>query len=202
MKHLAIRPLQRADIPRLVEYWISASAADLERMAVDPAKIPSAHALTASLETLCATPPSEVASYYLVWLVDGAAIGHCSLKNIARGERGEIHLHMWETGERGQGSGATLFCRSALDFYQRFQLREIVCEPSVDNPMPNRMLQRVGFPLRGTRIGASSELSKVCKLATYSVDRAVAARYLERMAAAPLPRDGERSPATPANESG
>jgi hypothetical protein len=81
---------------------------------------------------------------------------------------------MWSAGFRGQGLGDPLFALSALDFYERFALRELVCEPSAGNAMPNRMLSKAGYPLLGTRMGASSELSRVCLLNIYDVQREIA----------------------------
>jgi hypothetical protein len=67
---------------------------------------------------------------------------------------------------------------SAIYFYERFAPKRIFCEPKSDNPGPNRMLQRVGFPLQGKRIGASSELSTVAELNRYVIEREIAEAYL------------------------
>jgi RimJ/RimL family protein N-acetyltransferase len=67
---------------------------------------------------------------------------------------------------------------SALDFYERFSLKRIICEPKADNPMANRLLQKIGFPLVLTRVAASSELSVVCELNRYEIPREIAERYL------------------------
>lgn len=89
-----------------------------------------------------------------------------------------MHLHMWERALRGKGYGARLFCMSALDFYERFALRRIVCEPRAANPMPYAMLRKVGFPLEKTYVAASSELTTVDELSRWFVDPVVARRYL------------------------
>ena len=172
-RRLRVRPLESGDIPAIVEYWTTATASDLERMGVDVAKLPSAAGLTSNLERLCGGG-QDVTTAYSVWRVDDQSIGYASLKNIRRGDRAEIHLHMWSAGFRGQGLGDPLFALSALDFYERFALQQIVCEPSAGNAMPNRMLQRAGYPLLGTRMGASSELSRVCLLNIYDVRREIA----------------------------
>lgn len=175
---LGVRPMRTEDVPAVVRYWTEASRSDLERMGVDAAKLPTADELARSLSTLCLTSAREARTFYLVWEVDGAAIGYASLKNIRYGDSGEIHLHIWDASARGQGHGARLFALSALDFYERFALKRIVCEPKADNPMPNRMLHKSGFALLGMRVGASSELSKICQLNVYSIDRETAARIV------------------------
>jgi len=85
---------------------------------------------------------------------------------------------MWRADLRGRGYGPHLFCLSALDFYQRFNLERIICEPKADNPMANRMLQSIGFPLVFTHVAAGSELSVVCELNRYEILRDIAERYL------------------------
>src|SRR5262249_28513680 len=100
-----------------------------------------------------------------------------SLKDIVPGESGSMHLHMWSADLRGRGYGPRLFCLSALDFYQRFNLKRIICEPKADNLMANRMLQKLGFPLLVTHIAASSELSVVCELNPYVILREIANRH-------------------------
>jgi hypothetical protein len=85
---------------------------------------------------------------------------------------------MWRADLRGKGHDAYLFCLAAVDFYERFKLKRIVCEPKADNPPPNRLLQRIGFPLISTRIGRSSELSVICKLNTYEIMCHIAEDFL------------------------
>jgi len=89
-----------------------------------------------------------------------------------------MHLHMWRADLRGKGHGAHLFCLAAVDLYKRFKLKRIICEPKADNPPPNRLLQRIGFPLVSTRIGRGSELGTICKLNCYHIVREIAADYL------------------------
>ena len=79
-----------------------------------------------------------------------------------------------------RGHGGTLFCLSAVDFYERFQVQEIICEPSADNPLPNRMLRKVGFAVTGSRFGRSSELGADQQLNTYAITRQAAENYLSR----------------------
>src|SRR5262245_14828918 len=144
---LGVRPMRTEDVPAFVRYWTEASRSDLERMGVDVARLPAADELARSLSALCQVPEREARAFYLVWEVDGVPIGHASLKNIRYGDSGEIHLHIWDAAARGRGHGARLFALSALDFYERFSLTRIVCEPKADNPMPNRMLRKAGFAL-------------------------------------------------------
>jgi RimJ/RimL family protein N-acetyltransferase len=169
-----------ADIDAVANYWYRAPAADIERMGVNMGAFPPEAKYRARMAEVLAMPESEVKAFALIWEVDGRSIGFCTIKDLVLGDKGSMHLHMWEATARGKGLGGRLFCLSALDFYERFQLKSIICEPKASNPMPNRMLQKVGFPLALTREGASSELSAVTTLNRYAIDRDIAAAYLTR----------------------
>jgi RimJ/RimL family protein N-acetyltransferase len=175
---LTVHPLGREDFDGFIAYFTRASQADAERMGLAIDRVPSPTQLRSDLETMIATPVDQLRSFVLAWCIDGKTIGHSSLKDIVPGESGSIHLHMWRADLRGKGYGPRLFCLSALDFYERFNLKRIICEPKADNPMANRLLQRIGFPLVLTHVAAGSELSVVCELNRYDVLRDVAERYL------------------------
>ena len=175
---LSVRPLARQDLDGYIAYFTRASKADAERMGLAIDRVPSAAQLRSDLEVMIATPVDRLRSFVLAWCLDGKTIGHSSLKDIVHGDFGSIHLHMWRADLRGRGYGPLLFCWSALDFYQRFNLKRMICEPKADNPMANHMLKKIGFPLVLTHVAASSELSVVCELNRYEIPRNVAERYL------------------------
>ena len=174
----SVRPLAAQDFDGFINYWLGLSPAEIERLGVAVNCLPTADRMRSDLEAMLAAPDEAVRSFVLAWCLDGEAIGHASLKDIVPGESGSMHLHMWRADLRGKGHGADLFCLAAVDFYNRFNLKRIVCEPKADNPSPNRLLQRIGFPLVSTRIGRSSELSRICKLNCYDIVREIAEQYL------------------------
>lgn len=178
MQRLTVRPLANEDFDGFIAYFTGASKADAERMGLAIDRVPPAPQLRSELEMMIATPVDRLRSFVLAWCVDGQTIGHSSLKNIVLGESGSMHLHMWRADLRGRGYGPRLFCLSALDFYERFNLKRIMCEPKADNPMANRMLQKLGFPLVLTHVAAGSELAFVCELNRYDILRELAESYL------------------------
>ena len=175
---LTVRPFAAGDIAGYIAYLTQMPETDSERIGLAVDRLPPAEQMQADLAASLAEPIDQVQSFMLTWCVDGAVIGHSSLKDIVMGESGRMHLHMWRSDLRGKGYGPPLFCLAALDFYQRFDLQNIICEPKADNPMPNRMLRKIGFPLLKTYVGASSEISAVCELNRYDIRREVAERYL------------------------
>ncbi len=179
---LSVRRLQPEDIPPIVHYWLSASDAHLEKMGSDKTKLPNAAQFQADLQHIYETPDEQAKTFYSIWLVNGQAIGFSSLKNISFGKTGEMHLHIWNGDFQGKGYGGRLFCLSVVDFYQRFKLKQLKCEPRASNPLPNRMLQKIGFPLMTSFVGASSEISLVVELNRYDLPLNIAEKYLENAA--------------------
>jgi RimJ/RimL family protein N-acetyltransferase len=182
MQKLSIRALEEVDITYVVSYWHSLSEDDIKRMGIDPTRIPSADIFREKLRAQLTMPSDQHQTFYMIWLIDNQPVGYACLKDIKIGESGSLHLHMWSKEYRGKGYGGQLFCLSALDFYNRFSLKRIICEPRASNPMPNRMLQGVGFPLIKTHVAASSELSDVCELNCYLIDQKIAEEFLKRCA--------------------
>jgi RimJ/RimL family protein N-acetyltransferase len=175
---LTVRPFAAEDIAGYVTYATQMPKTDSERIGLAVDRLPSPEKMHADLAASLAGPIDRARSFMLAWCIDGATIGHSSLKDIVAGESGRMHLHMWRSDLRGKGYGPPLFCLAALDLYKRFNLQTIICEPRAANPMPNRMLRKIGFPLLETYIGASSELSVLCELNRYDIRRDVAERYL------------------------
>lgn len=175
---LTVRPFASGDIAGYITYVSQMPKADSERIGLAVDRLPPAERMAADLAASLAEPIDHVRSFMLAWCVDGTVIGHSSLKDIVTGESGRMHLHMWRSDLRGKGYGPSLFCLAALDFFERLEVRSIICEPKADNPMPNRMLRKIGFPLLKTFVGASSEISVVCELNRYDIRRDIAERYL------------------------
>jgi RimJ/RimL family protein N-acetyltransferase len=175
---LSVRPLTADDFDGFINYWLGLSQAEIERLGIAIDRLPSAAQMRSDLEAMLAAPDAGVGSFVLTWCINGEAIGHSSLKDIVPADSGSIHLHMWHANLRGKGHGPYLFCLAAVDFYKRFKLMRIICEPKADNQPPNRLLQRIGFPIILTRIGRSSELSTICKLNRYDIVREIAEDYL------------------------
>src|SRR4029453_13459967 len=178
LMRLSVRPLAAKDFDGFINYWLGLSQAEIERLGVAIDRLPSAARMRSELEAMVAAPDDSVRTFVLTWCINGEVIGHSSLKEIVPGNSGSIHLHMWRADLRGKGHGPYFFCLAPVDFYKRFKLKRIICEPKADNPAPNRLLQRIGFPLISTHIGRSSELSTICKLNRYDIEREIAEDYL------------------------
>src|SRR6266699_198116 len=148
---LSVRPLAAEDFDGFINYWLGLSKAEIERLGIAIDRLPSAARMRCDLEAMLVAPDDGVRSFVLAWCINGEAIGHSSLKDIVPGDFGSIHLHMWRSDLRGKGHGPYLFCLAAVEFYKRFKLK---------------------------RIGRSSELSTICRLNRYDIEREIAEDYL------------------------
>src|SRR5439155_20056254 len=68
-----------------------------------------------------------------------------SINKIVPGTEAFIHLHLWNPQLRRGGLGTEFVRKSATFYFERFDLKKIVCEPSAANPSPNRVLEKLGF---------------------------------------------------------
>jgi RimJ/RimL family protein N-acetyltransferase len=167
------------DIPYIVSYWFENSDTNLIQMGADKTKFHSSEEFSNSLRKICNSPLENVKHFYMIWLIDNKPIGYNALKDIVKNGIAHMHLHMWNTEYRGKGYGAKLFCMAALEFYQIFNLKMILCEPRSSNPMPNKMLTKIGFEKWKTYLSTASELSLTCELNSYIIDSNVARNFLE-----------------------
>jgi hypothetical protein len=178
---LTVRPMTFEDFGGIINYFCGNPPDYYDRLGIDPEKVPSADDYRKTLEAFIDLPANGASAFYSIWVLNGEAVGHSSLKDILYGKSGSQHLHLWKPLERGKGYGGIFFCLSTIDFYERFQLKQIICEPKSSNPLPNRMLQKIGFPLIRTHVAASSEISQVCELNTYRIEKQIAEDYLRRV---------------------
>ena len=180
MTSLSIRPLREEDIPNIVRYWLEHNDETLIQMGADKTKLTSEKEFFSALQTICNTPLEQAKAYYMIWLIDNKAVGYNALKDILKDEIAHMHLHMWDAAYRGKGYGAKLFCMAACEFYNLFGLKTILCEPRTSNPIPNRMLTKIGFKKWKTYLSTSSELSLTCELNSYVIDHKIANNFLNQ----------------------
>jgi RimJ/RimL family protein N-acetyltransferase len=144
---LRLRDFAVEDIPHVAHYWASQTPADFDRLSVDPTTIA---AMIAGIAAPLQTPSNARVTERLMWELNGQTVGRSSLVNIRFGKYGEIHLHMMEPAFRRSGYGYRFFAMSLDEFFRRFALAMIVCEPSATNPGPNRLLQKLGLSIART----------------------------------------------------
>jgi RimJ/RimL family protein N-acetyltransferase len=146
IEKLSIREICSFDIPYVLGYWRETSEDDLNRMG--ELERPDENENQKFLLLFCEKGYSkeDAGEDILIWEVDEEPIAYCTLKQFKIPDYGQMHLHMWAKDKRGKGYGAVLFCLSALHFQKKYNIQNLYCAPKWDNPFPNRMLAKIGFP--------------------------------------------------------
>lgn len=147
---LRVRDLSLDDIPLVNGYWANQTPADIDRMSLDPSKIPTPYVRVAAHGKLLDLPYKERQSELLIWELNERAVGMSTLRNIQYAESSEFHLHMIEPTLRRSGYGHRFVALSLELYFRRFHLQRIVCEPSSSNLGANRLLQKLGFTITNT----------------------------------------------------
>jgi len=144
---LSVREMEAGDIESIIRYWLSADASYLAGMGVDIDKMPSREQWTEMLARQIALPLRDKESYCIIWLADGRPSGHSNIRPIVFGQEASMHLHVWEGSLRKEGRGLQWLRMTLPWYFEKFQLKKIVCEPYALNPAPNRTLVKAGFQL-------------------------------------------------------
>ncbi|HEU0274999.1 MAG TPA: GNAT family protein [Candidatus Udaeobacter sp.] len=135
----------REEYELMVDYFLKADEVFLRGMGVDRLKLPERDKWLDALLTDHQKPDNERDRFYLIWKFGGNRVGHSSINKIVPGTEAFIHLHLWNSQLRRAGLGTEFVRRSANFYFQRFNLKKIVCEPRAENPGPNRVLEKLGF---------------------------------------------------------
>jgi len=143
--NLNVREIEERDIELLVNYWTSSTDEHLIGMGVDLTKLPSGERMTEMLRSQLNAPIAEKKSLALIWEVEGTQIGHTNVNHIEFGKQAKMHLHIWVPQKRRKGIGTQLVKMSVPIFFEKLDLKILLCEPYALNPAPNHTLKKVGF---------------------------------------------------------
>ncbi|MEO0338116.1 MAG: GNAT family protein [Bacteroidota bacterium] len=142
---LGVRPAQLNELSLVVGYFHEADPEFILAMGALPHKLPPKDQWIANLEREWHLPLEKKKLYYLIWEIEGKAVGHCNMNKIEYGKSGSMHLHLWEPLARKKGMGKRLVQLSVAHFFDQFNLEFLICEPYAHNPAPNKTLAKVGF---------------------------------------------------------
>lgn len=144
---LSVRECQLSDIESVVNYFVNADVEFVKDMGADKSKFPTKEEWTNTLKREFKEPYSNKKFYYIIWLVDGEAIGHSNVNTIEYGKTAVMHLHIWDNKKRKSGLGFEFLKLTIPYYFKNFELETLVCEPNSENPAPNRTLEKLGFEL-------------------------------------------------------
>jgi RimJ/RimL family protein N-acetyltransferase len=178
---LKVRDLSPGDIPQINGYWEGLTPPDCDRMSIDPGRIHTRLLVPGTLQRLYGAPPEARTSDALAWELNGRFVGFSTLRNIRYGQSGEIHLHMTDARNRRSGYGHRFFALSLQEYFRRFELQLIACEPSSRNPGPNRLLAKLGFTVAKTYRTRPSDINVEHEVNRYEITGPMAADALARV---------------------
>jgi len=143
----------------VIDYFHSATPEHLEMLGVDPTRLPAKSAWAERLRQLFATPIEERWGFYVIWLLEGCAIGFSSCDKIVFGERANMHLHVTVPEQRQRGLGTQCVLRGIDVYFRELKLKRLFCEPNAFNVGPNRTLQKAGFKYLKTHMTVPGPLN-------------------------------------------
>jgi RimJ/RimL family protein N-acetyltransferase len=146
VEEIEVRPFStREEYELMLDYFYEADDPFLRGMGVDRMKLPERDKWLDALLVDHEKPDRERDRFYLVWLFRGRRVGHSSINKIVPGAEAFMHLHLWNPKLRQAGLGTEFVRRSVNFYFERFNLRKLVCEPWAGNLAPNRVLEKLGF---------------------------------------------------------
>ncbi|XOV93707.1 MAG: GNAT family N-acetyltransferase [Bacteroidota bacterium] len=148
---LEVRPMEREEIPVVVDYFLNSPESYLRKMGVDPLLLTEKEEWLNLIWDDLKKPDQERKFFYIAWLQDGECIGHSNINKIVYGDHAYMHLHVWPEILRRKGIGTELVKLSLPLYFQRFKLERLYCEPFSLNAPPNRTLVKAGFEYLGSQ---------------------------------------------------
>jgi len=154
-----VREMALTETKLVIDYFHHSSPEYLEMLGVDPTRLPTPDAWRQRFENEFALSIEKRSSIFVVWLLDGRAVGFSSCDKIVIGERANMHLHVAEPGLRQRGIGAECVRRSVEIYFDKLKLKSLFCEPNAFNIGPNRTLQKAGFKYLKTHMTVPGQLN-------------------------------------------
>ena len=143
--NLTVREMQIGDIEKKVNYFVDADIDFLRGMGAEKSKLPKREEWINILKHELSRPYTEKEFYYIIWLLDGEAIGHSNVNNIQYGKDATMHLHLWNSTKRQSGLGLQFLKLTIPLYFEHLALKKIICEPYAKNIAPNKTLRKLGF---------------------------------------------------------
>lgn len=129
----------------MVDYFLGGGDGFLAGMGIDVDRVPGREVWLSAVLADAELPEAERERFYVGWYLDGRLVGHSSLSHIVHGESAHCHLHLWDSTLRNSGLGPRFLALSIDEYFERYDLRVVACEPSAANPAPNAALPKLGF---------------------------------------------------------
>lgn len=142
---LSVREFKASDIENIVDYFFYAEKDFLKGMGAEKDKLPKREKWIQNLQTELVKPYNEKGYYYIIWLLNNTPIGHSNVNHISFGESATMHLHLWKSEKRKSGLGLKFLKMTIPLYFEKFELKKLICEPYSENIAPNKTMKKIGF---------------------------------------------------------
>jgi len=143
--NINVREIELKDIDLITDYWLKSDTDFLVQMGVDLNKLPTRNGLREMLTEQISNSITSKTSYALIWELNSKQIGHSNVNGIEYGKHATMHLHLWKSSNRKKGIGTELVKKSLPFYFERLEVKKLICEPYALNLAPNKTLGKVGF---------------------------------------------------------
>ena len=143
--NLRARELLPSEAHIVTSYFHSSTPEHLERLGVDPSRLPPVTVWQDRIKQQCELAPERRATVLVLWLKNSEPVGFSSCDKVVYGDHAYMHLHVLNPDERQKGIGAECVRQSAAIYSNTLKLKSLFCEPNAFNVGPNRTLQKAGF---------------------------------------------------------
>jgi RimJ/RimL family protein N-acetyltransferase len=140
-----VREMKLEEVELVIDYFHDSTAEHLERLGVDPTRLPSPARWRQRYADEYDKPTTERSTLLVIWELDGSPVGFSTLDKIICGEEAYMHLHVIDPERRRSGIGSQCVRPTAEIYLTRLRLKRLFCEPNAFNVAPNRTLQKAGF---------------------------------------------------------
>jgi RimJ/RimL family protein N-acetyltransferase len=142
---LTVREMALDEVDLIIDYFHHSTPEHLERMGVDPTRLPAPRDWRARYAAEYDMPVRERSTLLVIWELDGLAVGFSTADRIVYGDQAHMHLHIVGPEHRNSGIGARCLHDTVELYFGILQLSILFCEPNAFNVAANRALQSAGF---------------------------------------------------------
>jgi RimJ/RimL family protein N-acetyltransferase len=133
------------EVGLVIDYFHDATPEHLEKMGVDPTRLPTRSDWRARYVAQYRKPIAERSTLLVIWNLDDSPVGFSTSEKIVYGEQAHMHLHIVDPHLRDSGIGSAALPETIALYFRALKLKRLFCEPNAFNVAPNRTLQSVGF---------------------------------------------------------
>ncbi len=166
---LSVREMEERDVELIVNYFADSSSTYLLGMGADPDKIPSKGLWSKSIKSQLYNSYAKKETYNIIWVKDDLPIGHSNINKIHYGEDAFMHLHIWDLQNRNQGLGLIFLRATIPNYFAKFQLKKLICEPYSFNAAPIKTLTKLGFELEKEYTTTPGSICFIQKVKRYNL---------------------------------